>query len=94
MVATGLPIGAHGSRPTEQDCAVQYTPRSDRVLRHAERLAREHGHDFIGTEHLLLGLLAEPDGVAGQVLSRLGVSDEAAAEVERIMATYRRELEG
>jgi ATP-dependent Clp protease ATP-binding subunit ClpC len=59
------------------------------VLRHAERIAREHGHDFVGTEHLLLGLLAEPDGIAGQVLTKLGVAEQAAADVEAVMSTYR-----
>jgi ATP-dependent Clp protease ATP-binding subunit ClpC len=72
--------------------AMRYTPRSDRVLRHAEQIARAHGHDYVGTEHLLLGLLAEPDGIAGQVLARVGVADRAAQLTEEIMAspTYSR----
>jgi ATP-dependent Clp protease ATP-binding subunit ClpC len=65
---------------------MHYTPRTERVLRHAERIARELGHDYIGTEHLLLGLLAEPDGVAGQVLAQLEVSDKAAALTKEWMA--------
>jgi ATP-dependent Clp protease ATP-binding subunit ClpA len=55
------------------------------VLRRAERIAREHGHDFIGTEHLVLGLLAEPDGIASQVLMKLGVAEQAAADVEAVL---------
>lgn len=39
----------------------------------------------MGTEHVLLGLLAEPDGIAGQVLWRLGVAEDAKAEVERVL---------
>ena len=70
-----------------QDCRVNYTPRSQRVLRHAERIAEEHGHDYIGTEHLILGLLAEPRGIAGQVLARLGVTADVAAMTEEIMAS-------
>lgn len=65
---------------------MHYTPRSESVLRHAERIAREHGHDYVGTEHLLLGLLAEPDGIAGQVLARLAVLDDAASLTEAWMA--------
>ena len=67
---------------------MRYTPRSERVLSHAKRIAREHGHDYVGTEHLLLALLAEPDGIAGQVLARLGVAEEVAAQTEQIMAVY------
>ena len=41
---------------------MKYTPRSERVLQHAEHIAEEHGHDYVGTEHLLLELLDEPAG--------------------------------
>jgi ATP-dependent Clp protease ATP-binding subunit ClpC len=64
---------------------MRYTPRAERLLRHAERGAREHGHDYVGTEHVLLGLLAEPAGIAGQVLAGLDVADEAAALTEEWM---------
>ena len=66
---------------------VNYTPRSQNVLRHAERIAQEHGHNHVGTEHLILGLLAEPDGIAGQVLARLGVTAGVAAMTEEIMSS-------
>jgi ATP-dependent Clp protease ATP-binding subunit ClpC len=66
---------------------MKYTPRSERVLRHAERIAAEHGHNYVGTEHLLLGLLAEPEGIAGQVLTRIGVADGAAQMTEEVMAS-------
>jgi ATP-dependent Clp protease ATP-binding subunit ClpC len=66
---------------------VNYTPRSQNVLRHAERIAQEHGHNHVGTEHLILGLLAEPGGIAGQVLERLGVTTSVAAMTEEIMAS-------
>jgi ATP-dependent Clp protease ATP-binding subunit ClpA len=56
-------------------------------LRHAERIAQEHGHDYVGTEHLILGILAEPDGIAGQVLARLGVTADVAARTEEIMSS-------
>jgi ATP-dependent Clp protease ATP-binding subunit ClpC len=66
---------------------VNYTPRSHNVLRHAERIAQEHGHDYVGTEHLILGLVAEPDGIAGQVLARLGVTTGVVEMTEEIMAS-------
>ena len=66
---------------------MKYTPRSERVLQHAERIGREHGHDYVGTERLLLGLLAEPDGIAGQVLVRVGTAENAARETEEIMTS-------
>ena len=67
--------------------SVNYSPRSQKVLRHAERIAQEHGHNHVGTEHLILALLAEPDGIAGQVLERLEVATSVAAMTEEIMAS-------
>jgi len=43
-----------------------------RVFEATEREAERYGHQHIGTEHLLLGLLAEPDGIAARVLVELG----------------------
>jgi ATP-dependent Clp protease ATP-binding subunit ClpC len=53
------------------------TPRMSSVLGYASAVADQYGHDYIGTEHVLLGLLAEEHGVAGRVLRDLGVADEA-----------------
>jgi len=50
----------------------RYTPRLRRVLDHARVEALELGHAFIGTEHLLLGILAEPDCVAARLLRAHG----------------------
>ena len=52
---------------------MQLTPRAKRVIDLAYAEARRLGNDYIGTEHLLLGLVREGDGLAGRVLSRLGV---------------------
>ena len=50
------------------------------------------GHRYIGTEHILLGLLREGDGVAAQVLTGLGADlDGARAQVIRILDEYQRE---
>lgn len=61
------------------------TPRLRGALNAAAKVARDRHHMFVSTEHVLLGLLAEPDGIAAQVLSGLGVSDQARQKVEEIM---------
>ncbi|MDQ6947254.1 MAG: P-loop NTPase fold protein [Actinomycetota bacterium] len=49
-----------------------FTPRAEKVLELSLREALQLGHDHIGTEHLLLGLISEGDGVAAQILVKLG----------------------
>ena len=51
---------------------VPFTPRAKKVLELSLREALQLGHDYIGTEHILLGLIREGDGVAAQVLVKLG----------------------
>ena len=51
---------------------IPFTPRAKKVLELSLREALQLGHGYIGTEHILLGLLREGDGVAAQVLVRLG----------------------
>jgi len=51
---------------------IPFTPRAKKVLELSLRESRQLGHDYIGTEHILLGLIREGDGVAAQVLVRLG----------------------
>jgi ATP-dependent Clp protease ATP-binding subunit ClpA len=51
---------------------IPFTPRAKKVLELSLREALQLGHDYIGTEHVLLGLIREGDGVAAQVLVRLG----------------------
>ncbi|HOK20182.1 MAG TPA: Clp protease N-terminal domain-containing protein, partial [Thermosynergistes sp.] len=50
-----------------------FTERAKRVIQLAHREALRLGHDVIGTEHLLLGLIAEGEGVAAQVLTSMGL---------------------
>ena len=52
---------------------IPFTPRAKRVLELSLDEARQLGHNYIGTEHLLLGLIREGDGVAARVLENLGV---------------------
>ena len=51
---------------------IPFTPRAKKAIDLSLREARELGHNYIGTEHILLGLLREGDGVAAQVLVKLG----------------------
>ena len=51
---------------------IPFTPRAKKVLELSLRESQQLGHDYIGTEHILLGLVREGDGVAAQVLIRLG----------------------
>src|ERR1700685_1302201 len=51
---------------------IPFTPRAKKVLELSLREALQFGHNYIGTEHILLGLIREGDGVAAQVLVRLG----------------------
>jgi ATP-dependent Clp protease ATP-binding subunit ClpC len=59
---------------------MQLTPRAKRVIDLAYDEARQLNNAYIGTEHLLLGLIREEDGLAGRVLSKLGVSLEQARQ--------------
>src|SRR5512132_4187051 len=53
-----------------------YTSRAKKVLELAMSEAREMGHSYVGTEHLLLGLLREEQGIGAQVLVSLGITRE------------------
>src|SRR5437016_3267833 len=65
-----------------------YTSRAKKVLELAMAEARDLTHNYVGTEHLLLGLLREEKGIAAQVLTDAGVNlDAARAETLRILGT-------
>jgi ATP-dependent Clp protease ATP-binding subunit ClpC len=69
-----------------------YTARAKKVLELAMTEARELHHNYVGTEHLLLGLLREEKGVAAQVLSRAGLTlDATRLEVLRHLRSSGRE---
>jgi ATP-dependent Clp protease ATP-binding subunit ClpC len=63
-------IGQGQSAPTGH---IPFTPRAKKVLELGLREALHLGHNYIGTEHLLLGLVREGEGVGAQVLGKLGV---------------------
>jgi ATP-dependent Clp protease ATP-binding subunit ClpA len=63
-----------------------FTPRSRKVLELALREALQLGHNYIGTEHILLGLVEESEGVAARILLNLGVeADEVREQVIRLL---------
>jgi ATP-dependent Clp protease ATP-binding subunit ClpC len=52
----------------------KFSERARRALTHAQEEAQHFGHNYIDTEHILLGLISEDDGVACKVLNNLGVA--------------------
>jgi ATP-dependent Clp protease ATP-binding subunit ClpC len=67
---------------------IPFTPRAKKVLELAAEEARALGHNYIGTEHLLLGLIAEGEGVASQVLINLGLDlDKVRSEVMNLLGS-------
>ena len=61
--------------------SIPYTKSAQEALRLAEEAAREAGSGYVGTEHLLAGLLREPDGVASQILRSNGLTEEKLAQM-------------
>jgi ATP-dependent Clp protease ATP-binding subunit ClpA len=73
---------------------IPFTPRAKKVLELSLRESLQLGHDYIGTEHILLGLIREGEGVAAQVLVRLGADlDRVRAEVIKLVHGGRGEAE-
>jgi len=68
---------------------IPFTPRAKKVLELSLRESLQLGHNYIGTEHMLLGLLREGDGVAAQVLVRLGADlDRVREQVIQLLHGY------
>jgi ATP-dependent Clp protease ATP-binding subunit ClpC len=77
-------IGRGGSPPSDH---IPFTPRAKKVLELSLREAIQLGHNYIGTEHILLGLVREGEGVACQVLVKLGVElPKVRARVQQLVA--------
>ena len=73
---------------------IPFTPRAKRVLELCQEAAKELRHNYIGTEHLLLGLIREEQGLAASVLKELGlVLEEVRAEVLEILGADPGEVE-
>ncbi len=68
--------------------SVPFTPRANRVLEAASRESLQQGHRYVGTDHLLLGLLGDREGISTRVLLNLGVDPhEALRETREILRT-------
>jgi ATP-dependent Clp protease ATP-binding subunit ClpA len=78
-------IGRGQAAPTGH---IPFTPRAKKVLELSLREALQLGHNYIGTEHILLGLIREGEGVAAQVLQKLG------ADLDRVRQTVIQLLSG
>jgi ATP-dependent Clp protease ATP-binding subunit ClpC len=77
-------IIGRGEKPSTGEIGL--TPRAKRVIELAIDEARQLGHNYIGTEHLLLGLLREGEGVAADVLDSFGITlERARAETQRVL---------
>jgi len=77
-------IIGRGEKPSTSEIGL--TPRAKRVIELAIDEARHLGHNYIGTEHLLLGLLREGGGVAANVLDSFGITlERARAETARVL---------
>ncbi len=60
-----------------------WTPRAKKCMAFALKIAKAHGHGYIGAEHLLLGILREKDGKAAQLLASIGLEEASAIEFFR-----------
>ena len=78
-VAAGLVPAALGELPEKPP----FTPRAKKVLEHSLRAALDLRHNHIGTEHLLLGVARQADGVGNQVLATLGAAPAAVEQKVR-----------
>jgi ATP-dependent Clp protease ATP-binding subunit ClpC len=71
---------------------IEFTPRAKKVLELSFREAQRLGHNYIGTEHILLGLIHEGEGVAAQVLARLGADlSRVRQQVIQLLTGYQAE---
>lgn len=65
----------------------RYTKQAENVLALAKEAASSCGHSYIGTEHLLVGLVEEKEGTAGRVLEEFGIqADKAMALIDKLIA--------
>ncbi len=72
----------------EASQTIHYTPRAKKVIELSMDEARKLGHSYVGTEHILLGLIREGEGVAARVLNNLGVSlNKARQQVLQLLGS-------
>ncbi len=73
IIQTGVPSGMMGGK-------LPLTPRAKKVVEYAISEAADLRHNYVGTEHVLLAMLREGEGVAGHVLEKSGVTRESVLE--------------
>src|SRR3954453_1362504 len=85
-------IGQGGTSPSGH---IPFTPRAKKVLELSLREALQLGHNYIGTEHILLGLIREGEGVAAQVLVKLGADlSRVRQQVIQLLSGYQGGAQG
>ena len=100
LTTMGISLGAmrqavegiigRGTQPPPESGHIPFTPRAKKVLELSLREALQLGNDYIGTEHILLALIREGDGVAAQVLLSEGVDiTRARAQVGKLLHGHR-----
>ena len=78
-----------GKGKSEPGSHIPFTPRAKKVLEFSLREALQLGHNYIGTEHILMGLIREGEGVAAQVLTKLGANlSRVRKEVINLLSDY------
>ncbi|WP_126429270.1 ATP-dependent Clp protease ATP-binding subunit [Brevibacillus marinus] len=81
-------IGRGSEQPTAGSYTPNYTPRAKKVIELSMDEARKLGHTYVGTEHILLGLIREGEGIAARIMNNLGVSlNKARQQVLQLLGS-------
>ncbi|UFJ43410.1 ATP-dependent Clp protease ATP-binding subunit [Brevibacillus humidisoli] len=81
-------IGRGSEQPTAGNYTPNYTPRAKKVIELSMDEARKLGHTYVGTEHILLGLIREGEGIAARIMNNLGVSlNKARQQVLQLLGS-------
>ena len=74
--------------PLPEDSEISFTPRSKRILEISAAEAKRNGHSYIGTEHILMAIIRDGDGVGARVLGAMGINlGMLYSEIERSLGT-------
>lgn len=86
QIGTNRAKGGRGSRCVTKAMFERFTEKAIKVIMLAQEEARRLGHNFVGTEQILLGLIGEGTGIAAKVLKSMGINlKDARVEVEKII---------
>ena len=59
----------------------RFTERAQKVITFAQQMAQQLGHNYVGTEHLLLGIIKEEESIAAKALKNLGIEMEKVQQI-------------